>query len=36
VTQELSERWKLQVYGDHGFANGSPDWGGGAMASLRF
>ncbi len=36
LTQQLSERWKLQIYGDHGFANGSPDWGGGAMASFRF
>jgi len=36
LTQQLSERWKLQIYGDHGFANGSPDWGGGAMATLRF
>jgi len=36
LTQQLSERWKLQVYGVHGFANGSPDWGGGAMASFRF
>ncbi len=36
LTQQLSERWKLQVYGLHGFANGSPDWGGGAMASLKF
>jgi hypothetical protein len=36
LTQQLSERWKLQIYGVHGFANGSPDWGGGAMASFRF
>jgi hypothetical protein len=36
LTQQLSERWKLQVYGLHGFANGSPDWGGGAMASFKF
>ena len=35
LTQQLSERWKLQIYGDHGFANGSPDWGGGAMASFK-
>jgi hypothetical protein len=36
LTQQLSERWKLQVYGVHGFANGSPDWGGGAMTTFRF
>jgi hypothetical protein len=36
LTQQLSERWKLQVYGVRGFANGSPDWGGGAMATFRF
>jgi hypothetical protein len=36
LTQQLSERWKLQIYGDHGFASGSPDWGGGAMASFKF
>ena len=26
LAQQLSERWKLQIYGDHGFASGSPDW----------
>jgi len=36
LSQQLSERWKLQIYGDHGFANGSPDWGGGAMATFKF
>jgi hypothetical protein len=36
LTQALSERWKLQVYGVHGFATGSPDWGGGATATYRF
>ena len=36
LTQQLSERWKLQLYGVRGFANGSPDWEGGAMASFRF
>jgi hypothetical protein len=36
LTEQLSERWKLQVYGDHGFASGSPDWGGGVMATLKF
>lgn len=36
LTRAFSERWKLQVYGVHGFANGSPDWGGGAMATFAF
>jgi hypothetical protein len=36
LSQQLSDRWKLQVYGVHGFANGSPDWGGGAAVSFRF
>jgi hypothetical protein len=36
LTQRLGTQWKLQVYGDHGFANGSPDWGGGAMVTLTF
>ena len=36
VTQRFSPWWKLQVYGVHGFANGSPDWEGGAMATLTF
>ena len=36
LTQRLTEWWKLQVYGVHGFANGSPDWGGGAMVTLTF
>ncbi len=36
LTQQLSEQWKLQIYGDHGFANGSPDWGGGGMVTLNF
>jgi hypothetical protein len=36
LSQALAQRWKLQVYGVHGFANGSPDWGGGAMATYRF
>jgi hypothetical protein len=36
VSQQLAERWKLLGYVVHGFANGSPDWGGGAVASFRF
>ena len=36
ATQRLSQWFKLQVYGVHGFANGSPDWGGGAMVTLTF
>jgi hypothetical protein len=36
LTQRLGALWRLQVYGDHGFANGSPDWGGGAMITLTF
>jgi hypothetical protein len=36
VTQQLSERWKLQVYAVKGFANGSPDYGAGATATLAF
>jgi hypothetical protein len=36
LTQKLAERWKLQVYGVRGLANGSPDWGGGAMATFMF
>ena len=36
VTQQLAERWKLLGYVVHGFANGSPDWGGGAVVSYRF
>jgi hypothetical protein len=36
VNQQLGERWKLLGYVLHGFANGSPDWGGGAVLSYRF
>ncbi len=36
LTQAFSDHWKLQVYGVKGFANGSPDWGGGAMATFAF
>jgi hypothetical protein len=34
VTQQLAERWKLLGYVVRGFANGSPDWGGGAVVSF--
>jgi hypothetical protein len=36
IAQPISDYFKLQVYGLHGFANGSPDWAGGLMATLRF
>ena len=36
VTQQLAERWKLLGYVVRGFANGSPDWGGGAVVSFKF
>jgi hypothetical protein len=36
LSQQLSQSWKLQVYGVKGFTNGSPDYGGGAMATFKF
>jgi hypothetical protein len=36
LTQKLTANWKIQVYGVRGFADGSPDWGGGAVATLKF
>jgi hypothetical protein len=36
LTEAFSQHWKLQIYGVHGFALGSPDWGGGAMATFIF
>jgi hypothetical protein len=36
LSQQLSQSWKLQVYGVKGFSNGSPDYGGGAMATFKF
>ena len=36
VTQQLTERWKVQGYAVKGLANGSPDWGGGALVTLGF
>lgn len=36
VTHGISERWKAQAYLVKGFANGSPEIGGGALLSLAF
>ncbi len=36
VSQQLSDQWKVQGYVVHGFANGSPDWGGGGMVTFKF
>ena len=36
LSQKLSDRWKVQAYIVHGFANGSPDWGGGGTLSFKF
>jgi hypothetical protein len=36
LSQQLSQSWKVQVYGVKGFTNGSPDYGGGAMATFKF
>ena len=36
VTEQLTNRFKAQAYVVHGFANGSPDWGGGAMVTFAF
>lgn len=36
VTHKLSTHWKGQAYLVKGFADGSPDWGGGAMVSYVF
>lgn len=36
VTHDLSDRWRLFVYGLKGFTDASPDFGGGARLSYRF
>ncbi len=36
LTQQFAERWKVQGYVVHGFASGSPDWGGGGTVTLSF
>lgn len=36
VTHDLSERWRLFVYGQKGFTDASPDVGGGMRLSYRF
>jgi hypothetical protein len=36
ASQQLAERWKLLAYVVHGFANGSPDWGGGGVVTFKF
>jgi len=36
VTHKLDNRWKTQVYVDKGYADGSPDWEGGATISYAF
>jgi hypothetical protein len=36
VTHKLDTNWKTQAYLVKGFADGSPDWGGGAMLTRAF
>jgi hypothetical protein len=36
VSHKIDKTWKAQGYLVHGFADGSPDWGAGAMVSYAF
>lgn len=36
VSHKIDKTWKAQAYLVHGFADGSPDWGAGAMVAYAF